>query len=192
VRFPFDERKAAQAAAYLLQKHGDQINYMKLIKLLYLADRKALLEAGQPITGDRMVSMPKGPVLTGILDLINWGKKRGQSSAWFEYVSEPFGYDVRLARTNITIEDLDRLSDFERDILDEIDEQYGRVDRWSLVELTHRLPEWRDPRGSSFPIDPADILREQGWSEAAIRRAAQDAERAHFVRDLDLLDIEAE
>ena len=70
MRFLFDERKAAQAAVYLIKKRSDQINYMKLNKLLYLADRKALFEAGQPITGDRMVSMPKGPVLSDILDLI--------------------------------------------------------------------------------------------------------------------------
>jgi uncharacterized phage-associated protein len=59
VRFPFDERKAAQAAAYLLKKHDGRLNFMKLIKLLYLADRKSLLENGKPITGDRMLAMPK-------------------------------------------------------------------------------------------------------------------------------------
>ena len=37
--------------------------YIKLIKLMYLADRRCLIETGFPITGDRMVSMPKGPEL---------------------------------------------------------------------------------------------------------------------------------
>jgi uncharacterized phage-associated protein len=44
--------------------------YIKLIKLLYLADREALLRWGRPITTDRHVSMPKGPVVSQIYDLI--------------------------------------------------------------------------------------------------------------------------
>jgi uncharacterized phage-associated protein len=192
MRFPFDERKAAQAAAYLLKRHHGRLNYMKLIKLLYLADRKALLDLGNPITGDRMMSMPKGPVLSGILDLINWGRRRSETSVWLQYVSEPIGYDVTLAAEGISIDELDRLSESERQVLDEIDEEYGRVDKWSLVELTHRLPEWHDPRGSSLPIDPAEILREEGRSEEEIRRLAQNANRALFLHDLDSFEIEPE
>jgi uncharacterized phage-associated protein len=191
MRFPFNERKAAQAAAYLLKKHGDRLNYMKLIKLLYLADRKALLEYGQPITGSRMVSMPKGPVLSAVLDLINWGRKRNEPSQWLEFISEPIGYDVTIAN-GITLEDLDLLSGDERHILDEIDEEFGLIDKWSLVDLTHRLPEWRDPHGSSLPIDPAEILRAEGRSPQEIYRIAQNAARAMHLRDLDFLEIELE
>ena len=39
VEFIFDERKAAQAAAHLLRRHGSSMWDIKLIKLLYLADR---------------------------------------------------------------------------------------------------------------------------------------------------------
>jgi uncharacterized phage-associated protein len=191
MRFPFNERKAAQAAAYLLKKHGDRLNYMKLIKLLYLADRKALLEYGQPITGSRMVSMAKGPVLSAVLDLINWGRKRNEPSPWLEFISEPIGYDVAVAN-GITLEDLDLLSDDERRILDEIDQEFGRIDKWSLVDLTHRLPEWRDPYGSSLSIDPAEILRAEGRSPQEIYRIAQNAARASRLRDLDFLEIELE
>lgn len=192
MRSPFDERKAAQAAAYLLKKHNGRLNYMKLIKLLYLADRKALLDYGKPITGDRMAAMPKGPILCGILELITWGKRRGQPCVWLEYISEPVGYDLTFSAEWVAADELDRLAEIEREILDEIDESFGRVDKWSLVELTHRLPEWRDPRGSSSPIDPADILREEGRSEQEIRRTAKSAERALFLQDLDRLEIEPE
>lgn len=111
---------------------------------------------------------------------------------WLEYISEPAGYDVTFAAEWVAIDELDRISELERQILDEIDETFGRIDRWSLVELTHRLPEWRDPRGSSFAIDPADILREESRSEQEIRRIARNAERALFLQDLDRLEIEPE
>ena len=189
MRFPFNERKAAQAAAYLLARNNGRLNYMKLIKLLYLADRKALLEHGKPITGDRMVSMPKGPVLSGILTLINWGQRREEPCIWLEYISPPRQYEVELADPNPKF---DRLSERERRILDQVFERYGRIDKWSLVEITHELPEWRDPRGSSIPIDPADILRAEGFSEEAIRRVAHEAEQAVFMAKLEDLDLELE
>jgi uncharacterized phage-associated protein len=181
MRFPFNERKAAQAAAYLLKKHGGRLNYMKLIKLLYLADRASLIARGMPITGDHMVSMPKGPVLSGILDLINWGASSGERSAWLEYISPPEGYEVRLVTAD---PDLDRLSERECEILDEIDASYGKVDRWSLVELTHQLPEWCDPCGSSKPIDPAEILRASGRSDREIQRVSESAEQALLIQTI--------
>ncbi len=86
MRYLFEEKKAAQAAAYLLKLHGEPMKYFVLIKLLYLADRQSLIETGLPITGDKMVSMPHGPVLSQILDLIQAGKQ-DDSSPWFHYCS---------------------------------------------------------------------------------------------------------
>ena len=70
MEFFFDERKAAQAASVLLDRHEGRMPYIKLLKLLYLADREALIETGLPITGDRFVSLKFGPVLSRVLDLI--------------------------------------------------------------------------------------------------------------------------
>ncbi len=38
----FNERKAAQAAAYLLHKAGGKLPLLKLMKLMYLAERLSL------------------------------------------------------------------------------------------------------------------------------------------------------
>jgi uncharacterized phage-associated protein len=183
VRFPFNERKAAQAAAYLLKRHKGKINYMVLIKLLYLADRRALILRGLPVTGDRIVSMSKGPVLSGILDLINWGSANERSD-WLEYVSTPEGYDVCLRKPD---PETDELSRYELALLDEIDERFGSWDKWTLVKYTHRLPEWRDPNGSSFPIDPSEILRAENRPEEDISRISEDADELRFLQFLDQL-----
>ncbi|MFN7952153.1 MAG: Panacea domain-containing protein [bacterium] len=69
MRFTFNEKKrAAQAAAHVLQRHGGRFNYMHLIKELYLADRQSLIDRGVLITGDAMFAMRHGPVLSNILD----------------------------------------------------------------------------------------------------------------------------
>ena len=42
MRLPFNEAKATEAAARLLEKSGGKMKYLQLIKLLYFADREAL------------------------------------------------------------------------------------------------------------------------------------------------------
>lgn len=188
MRFPFKEKKAAQAAAYLLAKHHDQrLNYMKLIKLLYLADRAALVQRGKPITGACMVSMPYGPVLSEVLNLINLGPRYEEPRPWLEYISGPEAYEVRCVSAD---SEYDELSQNERRVLDETDATFGRMNRWALVDWTHELPEWRDPRGSSFPIDPTEILRAEGRSERDIQRIAQDAAQALLLEKLNRLDVD--
>lgn len=176
MRFKFNEKKAAQAAAHLIRRHGGRMNYTVLVKLLYLADRTALVECGQPITGDRMVSMPHGTVLSMVLDCINVG---GQlpDSAWATAVSPPEGYDVRL----VADPGADELSAYETEVIDRIDRAYGRMNWWQLRQLTHGLPEWRDPEGSSLPIAPEEILRAEGKSPEEIERISQDAEELWFI-----------
>jgi hypothetical protein len=60
-KFKFNERKAVQAAGRLILQNGE-MNYMALIKLLYLIDRESLLRFGRSITGDKVVAMKQGPV----------------------------------------------------------------------------------------------------------------------------------
>lgn len=153
---------------------------MLLIKLLYFADRASLIETGQPITGDHMVSMPHGPVLSEIYDLINWSRPEEQS-VWFEYISEKDGYDVRLAKDK---PEHDELSEYELEVLSQIDDKYGNLSRWAVRDMSHGLPEWRDPQGSSNPIDPADILRAVGRAEEEIERIGADAEELWFFKTL--------
>ena len=180
MRFPFNKRKAAQAAAFLLSRHSGRLSYMLLIKLLYFADRESLIHTGQPITGDQMVSMPHGPVLSQIYDLIDWWKPDEQP-IWFEYVSEKSGYDVCLNKAN---PERDELSEYEISVLMRTDEKYGNLSRWVVRDMSHRLPEWKDPQGSSKPIDPADILRAVGKSEEEIERIAAEAEELWLLKNL--------
>src|SRR4051812_27718977 len=92
----FREDKTTQAAALLLKWAGGRMNYMKLIKLLYLADRTALLRWGRPITFARPISMRHGPVLSEVLDLINEGQLAPETSAWRDTISAPAQYEVSL------------------------------------------------------------------------------------------------
>jgi uncharacterized phage-associated protein len=175
MQFNFNEKKAAQAASHLLERAGGTMPYIKLLKLMYLADRRALIEQGLMITGDRMVAMPQGMVLSQVLNLIR-GQVRGEW--WPRYVRPVQVGDVALVDTAET----SSLSEFEVEILDSVFDQYGAMDKWALVDHLHEtLKEWKDPQGSSFVVKPEDVLRAENISEDDI------ADRQMVVEDINFL-----
>ena len=176
MRFPFNERKAAQMAARLLQSAGGQLDVIVLIKLMYLCDRRALVDRGLPITGAYMVSMPWGPVLSEVLDDINLGERPeayGDGHEWQQFVGERIGNVVKAISG---ADSTDQLSRYELRVIDETFAEFGSIPTWDLVDLTHDLPEWEDPGRSSRPILPETILRAEGRSDEDIDAVAGNAE----------------
>lgn len=161
----FNKRKATQAAAHLLKLRGGRMSYLKLVKLLYLADREALLRFGRPISTDRHISMDHGPVLSRVLNLITEGEYPGSDEIWASVISDPSNYEVQLKTDD---PESDELSPAELQLLDEVFKEYGSKGRWELVEIAHDLPEWKDPSGSMIPISYGDILRAGGRSELEV------------------------
>jgi uncharacterized phage-associated protein len=155
MRMRFNEAKATQAAARLLRNRGGQMSYMKLIKLLYIADREALGRWGRPITTDTYVAMKHGPVLSYVFNLIT--EPYSDDTFWARHISEPEHFCVRLKAEPAG----DLLSEAEDELLDEISKRFGHLNRWALVDMVHKFPEWKDPQGSALPIEYADILRAQ-------------------------------
>jgi uncharacterized phage-associated protein len=67
----FSEKKAAQVAAFFLYRAGGQLEILKLMKLMYLAERGSYEKFGEPMIGDKLVSMDNGPVLSITLNHMN-------------------------------------------------------------------------------------------------------------------------
>jgi hypothetical protein len=81
---------------------------------------------------------------------------------------------------------IDELSDAEIALIDETFEQYGRLSRWELRDLHHKLPEYVDPGDSHIPISCENILKALGKTEtevAAIVRELKYLETTHAVLD---------
>lgn len=183
IRFSFRERKTAQAAAHLLKLAGGQMYYILLLKLLYLADRQSLIDVGHPITGDGLVSMDSGPVLSQTYNLISEEPNPffGFGQHWNEYITQPAEYKVHSRKPE---PENDELSKYQLNLLNNIYRAFGGWDRWELIKWTHKLPEWQDPHGSSAPIEPEKILRSVGKSEDQIRRIHDEAEATGFTNSL--------
>ncbi len=174
-----------QAAGVLLERvPGKRMSYMRLLKLLYLADREMLRETGRPITFDVAVAMDNGPVLSETYNVIK-GEHVG-SSAWAEYFHKD-GYSIHLR--NIPPRGL--LSRKAIELLLTVQARVEGVDDWALVEQLHNeLEEWirnkPEPK-SAKPIPLHDILLAVGYSEedaTEIRQSLQaEAEITRLERE---------
>lgn len=168
-------RKLIDSINYLVERNGGRINYTKLIKLLYLADRKALINWGFTITGDSYVSMKDGPVLSQTYDFIKGNGFNEMQNMWDEYFYTE-GYDLIGERTN---RNKDLLSPAEMEILETIDTTYKNYTYSQMIEEVHSpnvCPEWKDPGLSSFTIGIEDILRSSGKAEAEVKAVAEEYE----------------
>jgi len=173
IRFKFNERKAVAMAALLLKLAGGETPYMRLIKLMYLAERASLAQHNRPICGDRYFAMKYGPVLSTVLNLI---KGLITSSTW----SSHFDRNDNSARL-VSDPGVGALSQAEIKLITEIDQIYKQLDRWHLSELSHSLPEWKDPGTSRHEIAPETILKALGKTEEDIEQIRDDArERDYF------------
>ena len=144
------------------------MNYMKLIKLLYLVDREALRRWGRPVTTDCFVSMDRGPVLSEILDRINHGSPPNAPTVWSGLISEPSHYSVALVSNGAPPDD--ELSQAEEHLIDDVFAAHGGRSPWALVDFVHQLPEWKDPHGSAIPIEYGDVLSAVGKTELEIEQ----------------------
>lgn len=166
----YNEIKATQMAARFIELAGGPVNYVKLLKLMYLADRAMLTRYGKPITYDQWVKMKHGPVLSATYDRI----KCSRPGYWHEHLRTN-GYCVE----RIADPGTEDLSPAEQEAILETFMQYGRCDAWELRDITHGLEEWQDPGSTSVPLTYRDVLEVEGLADDEIAAvleniAAQD------------------
>jgi hypothetical protein len=116
------------------------------------------------------------PVLSGIYDRIKGNPLTPTTSEWFKYIASPKNHVVELKAEAPT----DELSKFEVRLLRDTYGKYGAMDRWNVRDLSHALPEWKDPGSSSRLIAPEQILRLEKVSEEHINRIRTDAAELLF------------
>lgn len=177
----FDELRAAQMAAYFIGQAGGRLSVLKLMKLMYIADRISLQKHGHPITFDHMVSMEHGPVLSSVYNLTQ-GTIEGHPKGWEYWINERVGHDVA-ARRPVDVEFLEDLSDADVDVLAETWRLVGHLKKWEIRDWTHKnLKEWKDPQGSSMPIEYESVFAALGHSREHAEKMAERLNQQASIR----------
>ena len=156
----FDPQKAVQASGVLLRFERNRMSYIRLLKLLYIADRDAIRETGLPILGSKAVAMDHGPLHSDVYNLVRGIHE--QNHLWSRFFST-VGYRVE------AVEQAENglLSEYEVSKLQEISEKYAPfTDIEICEEMTHTFGEWtkRFRKGTSQPIQLEDIVEAVGRS----------------------------
>jgi len=176
----YNEQKTTQAAALFLMLHGDEMPYMKLVKLLYNLDRESLKRWGRPVTYDEAFSLRHGLVLSITLDKAETSDPI-LPSYWDEYIRTS-GYNARL------INEIDdgELSDAEVELIQELADQYREASPFDIEKEHHDpdlFPEWENPGLSRIPTSISKILSAVGYSDEKINQINEDiAEDARLLQ----------
>ena len=179
----FNERKATQAAALFLKLAGEQLNFMVLIKFLYLVEREALSRWARPVINDEYFSMKFGPVLSHVHDLMTEMPARDEKSFWSRHISAPSNYEVHL----IDDPGNDELSEAEEKLIHTIYEQYNEFKErpFDLVDHLHSiLPEWEPVQEGRERIAVRSILLAAGKTAEEINQIEADLEHVNFVHSV--------
>lgn len=163
-----DAIKTIQATAVLLrQEHFDEMGILRLMKLLYIADRESIAETGRAITGDKFAAMEHGPVLTNVLSIVK--DEDSRSLEWRKYYKRDH-YRIEMH----TDPGIGRLSRYEIRKLEEVAMRFANSDVWDIVRYTHTFPEWvRNDPGTSSKVIPLEHVLEALGMEAEAEEILQ-------------------
>ncbi|MDQ8758142.1 Panacea domain-containing protein [Sphingosinicella sp. LHD-64] len=156
----FDHLKSIQTIAYFVRKAGGSAEKLKLIKLVYLADRLSFARRGKPINFDSYFSLPHGPVASSALNGMDHNLSDG---AWHALALAENRKDV----TIIGEVTEDRLSRADRAILDATWDEFGVMTASQIRNWTHKhCPEYVEVGpAASLPIDLSELLAQVGIND---------------------------
>ena len=134
----FSETKTTEAAVLLLKMAGGRMKYIRLLKLLYLSDRKAFTELGRSITNDHYCSMKYGQVSSNAYDLVK-GTAKQTENVWSRFISLPINkHYISLTKNPSKI---NALSESEIDIICSVAMEQIDTDDFDLADIT-KGPEY--------------------------------------------------
>jgi len=139
----FSDRKATHAAAYLLHRAGGSMTILKLMKLVYMAEKLSYHRHGDPLIGDEPFSLKDGPILSAVYDRAKGNLP--EHSIWPTLIAPRVRNDVSLLDPQLNPDILGSLSDADVAVLDAIWRKFGKMTGAQLRDHTHKFPEWEDP-----------------------------------------------
>jgi hypothetical protein len=178
----FSEKKTTEAAILLLKMAGGRMKYIRLLKLLYLSDRRAYAELGRSITNDRYCSMRYGQVPSRAYDLAKGSAARVEG-IWSDFINSPV--DNHYIELREIPDNIQALSESELDIIRSVSMEYIDKSDFDLADIT-KGPEYVLITGTKKAIDtPIEkILEALNYNSRQIERIkehlAEEAEIQAF------------
>ena len=144
-----DYKKITQTINYLVRKDERSvgINELKIIKLVWAADRYHLRKYARLVTGDQYFAMPNGPVGSLTKDIAEFSDNVFSNTGpdEFDYISSYINFNKNNNNgilSSVNDVDYDELSETDIEALDFAWNKFGQYDWKTLIKITHEYPEW--------------------------------------------------
>lgn len=140
MKSPEQISKIQAVVLYILQHFKDGVDYIKLFKIMYFAQREYLATNGLCLVEDTFKARLKGPVpaLTyKVVKLVENGlEPDGEGNDLTKFMSS-ITVDSNQIVHAVNDPDMDYISEMEKDEIDRTIEKYGRMGSEDLSELSH-------------------------------------------------------
>lgn len=138
----FNYKKAVQSANYIIEKTGEPLDKMKVIKLLWIADRYHLRKYARLVTGDDYFAMVNGPVASQTLNLLN--KDTGHiGTRELSYSNTYLSSPVKNKISTKSPTDKRFLSESDLEALNFAIDKFSSFSTTKLRDLSHKYPEYK-------------------------------------------------
>jgi hypothetical protein len=169
MHFRNEAKKSTQAIARLISKSGGSADYLRISKLIYLADRKSIECRGIPIVGGKYLSMEKGPTISEIMDFV----AQRNAPDWKRVISPRHGNTIEVQESP----SYGALSPSELEMLDSVVKVHAERSTEELVNWCHiNCAEYENvPPNSRKPILVESILGATNKTPAQIEKIVKEA-----------------
>ena len=151
-----NQKKSIQVMNYFANKTDSKaINRLKVMKLIWIADKFHLLNYGRTITRDNYFALPHGPVPSSTLNL-----SRNETKE--KYISE-FLESHALTIKSIKPSETNLFSKSDIEVLDLVWSKFCDLTPKEIRDLSHEYPEWKKFENElSNPLTPFSYEMEIG------------------------------
>ncbi len=158
----FKSRKAAQVASYFAAFEDQGVDKLKLMKLIYLAEREFLSQYSHPMLYDEFYSLRHGPICTNTLNGIDGYIDK---TVWTKFIGQNYSKVHSLVGT--FREQYDELSDAEIDVLAGVWNSFGWMSTSQIRNYTHEhCPEYTEVQSGRMPISYKEVFEALGEPNA--------------------------
>lgn len=121
-------------------KYDHEINNLELQKYLYFLNARFLVEKGEPLFEDDIEKWKFGPVIPKVYHEY---KNFGSGSINVVSKHEKINFSDGKITFSENPSNIEKLKEFEKNMIDTTVEKLSEIDRFELVDITHEHTEWK-------------------------------------------------
>jgi hypothetical protein len=178
ISHPLNEAEMTQIACRIVEAYGGQINFFRLVKLLYIVEHESWKQLSQPAMGGEYFSLGEGPMISETADATK-PEFAENFKIWTQHLEKvKFGNGNGSAIKIIKPAGRDEISDA---LLAIVDNVIIKTKNWkndpTLKNYVHALKEYKKPAaGGRLPIQAEEILEGVGKSPEKIKKIQSESE----------------